>query len=450
MIKRFVKSRGMGKFLRNRLAVAATFVIGLYVLAAGVVFVGGFFEGLVDLPATRMRVGANRVPGFLEAPTQEKRLKFVRWHVTEHLERPIDRAGRSTEPNVDSLRDETSLAERTIPDLSFDEIRTRFDVVLEVYGELDDAVLDVEDWGDEVAAIGEELAEIVADGEEDPDLEAELADSREELETARSEVERLLPLAERAVMEFQPIPDGVWGFVYRLRTFLGTNSVGSSISTQAFYAIKIAFQIGLVTAIIAVTIGTLMGAAAAFFGGWVDTAVMWVVSTLSSIPYLVLLAVFVYMFRGTRFDNPEQPGLALVPLYAALGLTFWIGTCRVIRGEVMKIKELEFVQAATTIGFGRFYILVKHVIPNTAHLMFINFSLLFIGAIKSEVILTFLGLGVKGQPSWGIMIAHGADGVTGFFFWEVGVATVFMFGLVLAFNIVSDALQDAFDPKHVG
>ena len=187
---------------------------------------------------------------------------------------------------------------------------------------------------------------------------------------------------------------------------------------NAFYSIKVAFQIGIVTAVICVLGGTLLGAAAAYFGGWVDHTVMWVVSTMSSIPYLVLLAVLVYMFRGTFFDTTTNPFLQLVPLYTAFCLTFWVGTCRVIRGEVLKIKELEYVQAATSIGFGRFYILLRHVIPNTTHLMFINFSLLVIGAIKSEVILTFLGLGVKGQPSWGRMIANGQQEVINFAFWE--------------------------------
>ena len=221
---------------------------------------------------------------------------------------------------------------------------------------------------------------------------------------------------------------------------------------KALYSTRIAFQIGFVVAIAAVIVGTLLGAAAGFYGGWVDYIVMYVVSMLSSVPSLVLLGVLVYMFQGSEwFDNPaERPGLALVPVYAAMGMTFWVSTCRVIRGEVMKIKSLEYVQAATAIGFGRLYVLFRHVIPNTAHLMFINFALLFIGAIKSEVILSFLGLGVKGQPSWGIMISQGKDDVATLFFWEVGAASVFMFGLVLAFNILTDALQDAFDPRHVG
>ena len=105
----------------------------------------------------------------------------------------------------------------------------------------------------------------------------------------------------------------------------------------------------------------------------------------------------------------------------------------------------------TAIGFGRFYILMRHILPNTLHLMFINFSLLFIGAIKGEVILTFLGLGLPlgSGASWGIMISQAKAEVVQGFFWQIGAATFFMFLLVLAFNILSDALQDAFDPKHV-
>ena len=106
--------------------------------------------------------------------------------------------------------------------------------------------------------------------------------------------------------------------------------------------------------------------------------------------------------------------------------------------------------AATAIGFGRLTILLRHAIPNTVHLMFINFSLLLIGAIKNEVVLSFLGLGVKVGPSWGRMIQESTQQVINGFFWQIGAATAFMFVLVLAFNIVSDALQDAFDPKHVG
>ena len=255
------------------------------------------------------------------------------------------------------------------------------------------------------------------------------------------QVDRIEPIVD----ELFPMPTGFEGFMYEVKLLLGTDNQGRSILVRGLYAGKVAIQVGFLTALVAVIFGSLLGAAAAFFGGWVDHAVIWLYSTLSSVPHLVLLVVLSFMFFGTPLQG------TLVPLYAAFMLTFWIGPCRVIRGETLKIKELEYVQAATAIGFDRLYILVRHVIPNTSHLMFINFSLLFIGAIKSEVILTFLGLGLAAGTgsSWGTMIAQSKAQVAGEFFWQIGAATFFMFVLVLAFNILTDALQDAFDPKHV-
>lgn len=255
-----------------------------------------------------------------------------------------------------------------------------------------------------------------------------------------------LDAATAPLLELFPEPTGVRGLVYRFQLLLGTDQQGRSILIRGLYSAKIAMQVGFVAAFVSVLFGSLIGAAAAFFGGWVDHAVVWLYSTLSSIPSLVLLVVLQFMFIDTDVYG------TLIPLYIAFCLTFWIGPCRVVRGEAMKLKELEYIQAATAIGFGRMYILVKHLIPNTLHLMFINFSLLFIGAIKSEVILTFLGLGL--QPgvgsSWGVMIEQSKAQVANDFFWQIGGATFFMFTLVLAFNIFTDALQDAFDPKHVG
>jgi len=232
--------------------------------------------------------------------------------------------------------------------------------------------------------------------------------------------------------------------IYSMRLLFGTDRQGRSIFMRAIYSVKVAVQVGAVVALVSVILGSFLGAAAAFFGGWVDHAVIWLYSTFSAIPSLVLLLVLVYMFTDTFVEG------TIYTIYCAFCMTFWIGPCRVVRGETLRLKELEYVQAAKTAGFGRFYILLRHVLPNTAHLMFINFSLLFIGAIKSEVILSFLGLGIKNEPSWGIMINQSRPEVINGFFWQIGAATAFMFVLVLAFNILTDALQDAFDPKHLG
>jgi len=249
---------------------------------------------------------------------------------------------------------------------------------------------------------------------------------------------------EPILSELYPLPTGLDGVIYKFRMMLGTDRQGRSVMLRALYSAKIAIQVGLIVSFCAVLFGSVIGAAAGYFGGIIDHLVIWLYSTFSSIPYLVLLVVLSFMFTGSPLEK------TLIPLYVAFSLTFWIGPCRVTRGEALKLKSLDYVQAAQALGASKARILLKHIIPNTSHLMFINSSLLFIGAIKGEVVLTFLGLGLKEGVSWGTMISQSKEEVISGFFWQIGAATFFMFVLVLAFNILTDALQDAFDPKHVG
>lgn len=451
MMMRVMRSRGMRKFMRNRMAVVASFVIGVYlVIAIAVAF------GAIPLSDCRERVLPGRAYGWLQEPDQEERFNELNWYVTQQLAPSLDVSGGfASASDTESRRRAVALAERQIPeDLTDAQVQARWETLRDAFAELDDAWIEREDIRFEIAGI-QAVMTPEASEEELADLQAEIDAIGPDLAEVNDRIAASFPPVEEALLGVLPMPEGWAGAKYGFRTFLGSDESGRSVAVRSFYSIKIAFQVGLVAALMSVVIGTVLGGLAGFFGSWVDASIMWLVSVLSSVPYLVLLAVLVYVVRGNElfsnwFDNPqERPGLALVPVYAAFGLTFWIGTCRVIRGEVMKIKELEYVQAATAIGLGRIRILLKHVIPNTTHIMFINFSLIFIGAIKSEVILSFLGLGVQGQPSWGVMISLGREDVQNFFFWTVLSATALMFGLVLAFNIVSDALQDAFDPKHV-
>lgn len=276
-----------------------------------------------------------------------------------------------------------------------------------------------------------------------------IAGARAALPLVRAAIDAPLASALDAIepitLEIMPRPTGLKGLLYDFRLLLGTNASGQSNLVRALYSAKIAIQVGCIVALAAVLLGAMLGSAAGYFGGIVDHLVTWLYSTLSALPQLVLLGVMSFLFLNSQFEK------TLIPVYFALTATFWIGTCRVVRGEVLKLKELEYVQAGKAIGFGRVYILIRHVLPNTTHLLFINFSLLFIGAVKSEVILTYLGLGIKDGASWGRMISASGDEVIGAgIFWQIGAATFFMLALVLAFNILSDALQDAFDPKHVG
>ncbi len=279
----------------------------------------------------------------------------------------------------------------------------------------------------------------------DPAMIARVREAVDErLDGLDAEITEALGRIEPIIAELLPPPTGMDAFLYDLRLLLGTDRQGRSILIRAVYSAKVAIQVGLIVSLFAVGFGSLIGAAAGYFGGWIDHAVIWLYSTFSSIPDLVLLVVLAFMFSGSPLER------TLIPLYVAFGLTYWIGPCRVTRGEALKLKQLDYVQAANALGAGKARILLLHIIPNTAHLVFINLSLLFIAAIKGEVVLTFLGLGLKDGASWGIMVDQSRAEVVSGFFWQIGAATFFMFVLVLAFNVLTDALQDAFDPKHVG
>tara|TARA_R110002096_G_scaffold299503_2_gene493957 strand:- start:23322 stop:24173 length:852 start_codon:yes stop_codon:yes gene_type:complete len=220
--------------------------------------------------------------------------------------------------------------------------------------------------------------------------------------------------------------------------WLGTDRLGRSIFARMLYSAKIAIGVGLVSAVVGSILGGILGAIAGYFGKRVDDVIVWLYSTVQSIPYLLLLIMLTYI-----------AGKGIVGLYIAFIATSWVGPCRMVRGEVIKLREAEYIQSAKAMGYGDWRIIFRHVIPNTMHIVLVYFALLFVAAIKSEVIISFLGLGVQGEPSWGIMIkASQAELINGFY-WQIGAATFAMFVLVLSFNIFADALQDALDPKSL-
>lgn len=335
------------------------------------------------------------------------------------------------------------------PEVLLDEVSLSLEEIAILLDEAADAIPETSSISDiDLAILEDAAAAMYDDPTPDPLYDADLLETidsavKERLEGIDAEVNAKLDAIEPIVAELFPLPDGVEGGLYKLRLLLGTDRQGRSIFIRAVYSAKVAIQVGLVVSLIAVLFGSILGAAAGYFGGIADHLIIWLYSTFSSIPYLVLLVVLAFMFTGSKVEG------TLIPLYVAFCLTYWIGPCRVTRGEALKLKQLDYVQAAQALGAGRTRILLKHIIPNTAHLMFINLSLLFIGAIKGEVVLTFLGLGLKEGASWGIMINQSKSEVVSGFFWQIGAATFFMFVLVLAFNVLTDALQDAFDPKHV-
>jgi len=221
--------------------------------------------------------------------------------------------------------------------------------------------------------------------------------------------------------------------------WFGTDIFGRDVFTKVLHGTKIAMSVGLMTALIAIPIGVTLGAFAGYYGGWVDDFITWLYTTFSSIPNIMLL-ISITMILGK----------GIFSVYVALGATSWVTLCRLIRGEVIKHKEREYVQAAGATGGSHFRKLFMHILPNVTHIIIINTSLQFQFAIKSEVILSYLGLGVQGEPSWGTMIDDAKLELTRGIWWQLAGATFAMFLVVLAFNLLGDALRDSLDPKLKG
>lgn len=221
--------------------------------------------------------------------------------------------------------------------------------------------------------------------------------------------------------------------------WLGTDLFGRNVFLKVIQATQVAMSIGFVTCLISIPVGVILGAIAGYYGGWIDDLIVWFYTTVSSIPRIILIISISFLM-----------GRGILAVFIALGLTYWVDLCRLIRGEVMRHKNREYVQAADAIGAGHMRKLFVHILPNITHIIIINASLLFQTAIKSEVILSFIGVGVNGQPSWGTMISDARVELSRGVWWQLAGATAAMFVVVLAFNILGDGLRDALDPKLRG
>ena len=220
------------------------------------------------------------------------------------------------------------------------------------------------------------------------------------------------------------------------KLWFGTDLFGRSVLQKTIYGAYVSMTVGLVSSLIALPIGVGLGALAGYFGGWIDEVITWFYTTISNIPsMLFILSLAAVLGKGLWSMN------------IALGLSSWVGICRLIRGEFLKHKDREYVQAAKSLGASNSRRIFLHILPNVFHLVIINFSFLFMAAIKIEVILSYLGLGVQGIPSWGTMIDEAKLELARGVWWQLGAATLAMLIVVLALNILGDALRDALDPK---
>jgi ABC-type dipeptide/oligopeptide/nickel transport system permease subunit len=235
------------------------------------------------------------------------------------------------------------------------------------------------------------------------------------------------------------ISGGKWEPVSTAHWF-GTNIIGQDIFERAIYSTATAFEVGLVVAFMVVVVGGLLGALSGFFAtSWIDEIVLWLMGVIDAIPFYLLVAAI-------AFALAEYP----YSMHVAMIATFWTSTGRYVRGEVIKLRGMEFVEAARAIGMPQGIIISRHILPNTTHILLVQMSLCFIEAIKSEVVLSFLGLGVRDGMSWGLMISESTLEFLAGHFNNLIAASVLMFGLVFAFNMFADALQDALDPRQVG
>ncbi|QCW83417.1 ABC transporter permease [Methylotuvimicrobium buryatense] len=241
---------------------------------------------------------------------------------------------------------------------------------------------------------------------------------------------------------------------------LGTDKVGEDVLYQAIKSIRTGLVIGTLTTLIMLPLAIVFGILAGFFRGWVDDTIQYLYTTLNSIPSVLLIAASILVVQVYMAKNEEQftslivrADMRLLFLCIILGVTSWTGLCRMLRAETLKLREMEYVQAASALGVRRRIILFRHILPNVMHIVLISVVLDFSSLVLAEAVLSYINIGVDPTThSWGNMI-NGArlemarEPVV---WWSLTASFLFMFTLVLAANLFADSVRDAFDPRRMG
>lgn len=238
---------------------------------------------------------------------------------------------------------------------------------------------------------------------------------------------------------------------------LGTDKVGQDVFYLALKSIRTSLAIGTLTTLVLLPLGIALGTMAGYFRGWVDDVIQYVYTTLNSIPGVLLIAAAVLMLQVVIDRHPEwfpvaaqRADFRLLVLCAILGLTSWTGLARLLRGETLKLSQLEYIQAAHAFGVSHARILSRHILPNVSHIVIIAMVMDFSGLVLAEAVLSYVGVGVDPSTnSFGTMInaarlEMSRDPVV---WWALATAFAFMFALVLAANLFADAARDGFDPR---
>jgi oligopeptide transport system permease protein len=221
---------------------------------------------------------------------------------------------------------------------------------------------------------------------------------------------------------------------------LGADRFGRDVMAKAIKGTQISVFVGVMAALVATLIGTLLGAVSGFFGGKVGDFLEWLYNVFEAIPGILLIFAFAAVF-----------GRGIGTVVLILGLTGWSGLYRQVRAEFIKHRGREYVRSAEAIGASVWSRIFSHILPNISHVVLVRMSLLVVGFIKAEVILSYLGLGVGvDDVSWGTMLAEAQSELILGHWWQLAAATAFMAVFVTAFSLMTDALRDALDPKLRG
>ena len=237
----------------------------------------------------------------------------------------------------------------------------------------------------------------------------------------------------------------------------GTDQVGIDVLYKSLKSVRTGLVIGTLTTLVMLPFALLLGVMAGYLRGWVDDVIQYTYTTLSSIPSVLLIAAAILSLQVYMANHPEsfdnvvaRADTRLLFLCVILGVTSWTSLCRLLRGETLKLREVDYIEAARALGVPSFRIMTRHLFPNVMHIVLITVVLDFSGLVLAEAVLSYVGVGVDpSMDSWGNMInsARLEMARDPMVWWSLAAAFVFMFGLVLAANLFSDAVRDAFDPR---
>lgn len=221
-----------------------------------------------------------------------------------------------------------------------------------------------------------------------------------------------------------------------IKEFFGTDTFGRNVLARAVMGARISLFLGLTSGLLMIPIAIVIGAVAGYYGHILDDVAVYIMSVIVAIPGMLVIMSLVQVL-----------GRSFLIIAFAFAITGWVGLARVIRGAFFQAREFEYVLAARTLGANDFRIIFKHILPNVFHFVIVRFVLNFVGVIKSEVFLAYVGLSIIGIPSWGNMIVESKSELMANNWQNMTAATLFMFVFLVSLNIFGDALRDALDPK---